>query len=442
MSIVPPDPASPTASEHDEPPRDELAGDEAQDDEAQDDEAQDDEAQDDEAQDDEAQDDELGQDELGQDEPDRCANCGQLLSGAYCAACGQKDQPLRQPFHRVAVEAVTELLGIDGRLWRSVAQLVLPGRLTRAYLDGRRVRYVRPLRLYLLATLFFFFLVNVVVADEFTEGFSSAFESDSTMTVAARLAEIDEELGEHREEVAELQTALDSLRVLADSATAKPPPPVVAALRRTEDRMGDLIDTGTTRAQNRLAWQRAFLATLPPDSLVRPVDYETAAAYLFPGSNVQIGLPTWARRGASIQRVIAARTDAERGAAFAAFFRSSIRQIPTVMFLLLPVFALLLKVVYLRRNWYYGEHLVFALHVHAFAFGVFAVVTVAALTPLGGWGLWLLLLIPLYVYLAQQHVYRQGWIKTALKGGMLGFLYVLALAFGLVLALLLAAAVG
>ncbi|MEM8598875.1 MAG: DUF3667 domain-containing protein [Bacteroidota bacterium] len=374
--------------------------------------------------------------------PTRCANCGQPLSGAYCAACGQKDQPLRQPFHRVAAEAVTELLGIDGRLWRSIARLVLPGRLTRAYLDGRRVRYVRPLRLYLLSTLLFFFLVNVVVADEFTEGFSSAFESDSTTTVAARLAELDEVLDAHRQDVAERQAVLDSLRAIADTASTKPPPDVVSALRRAEDRLDDFVDESTVREQNRLAWQRSFLATLSPDSLVNPMDYETAAAYLFPGSNVEVDLPAWARRGASIQRITAARTEAERGAAFADFMRSALRQVPTVMFLLLPVFALVLKVVYLRRNWYYGEHLVFALHVHAFAFGVFTLFALGAMTPLGGRAAWLLVLIPLYVYLAQKHVYRQGWIKTAVKGGVLGMLYSFALAFGVVLAVLLAAAVG
>ncbi|MEL7362414.1 MAG: hypothetical protein AAFN13_10100, partial [Bacteroidota bacterium] len=106
------------------------------------------------------------------------------------------------------------------------------------------------------------------------------------------------------------------------------------------------------------------------------------------------------------------------------------------------VFALLLKVVYLRRNWYYGEHLVFALHVHAFAFGVFTLLALGAMTPLGGWSLWLLVLVPLYVYLAQKHVYQQGWVKTALKGYALSMLYVFALSCGLVLALVLAAAIG
>jgi hypothetical protein len=49
------------------------------------------------------------------------------------------------------------------------------------------------------------------------------------------------------------------------------------------------------------------------------------------------------------------------------------RDWPYVMFVLMPLFAIMLKVVYLRRNWLYGEHLVFALHIHAawFAFGLF-----------------------------------------------------------------------
>ena len=93
--------------------------------------------------------------------PSACANCGAALAGRYCSACGQKDQPLRQPIHRVAIDTATEVLGIDGRLWRTLGRLVLPGRLTRDYLDGRRARYVRPLRLYLLATLLIFFLVTV-----------------------------------------------------------------------------------------------------------------------------------------------------------------------------------------------------------------------------------------------------------------------------------------
>ena len=51
-----------------------------------------------------------------------------------------------------------------------------------------------------------------------------------------------------------------------------------------------------------------------------------------------------------------------------------IEELPKVMFLLLPVFALLLEAIYARRRRFYIEHFVFALHVHAFAFILFLLV--------------------------------------------------------------------
>ena len=115
------------------------------------------------------------------------------------------------------------------------------------------------------------------------------------------------------------------------------------------------------------------------------------------------------------------------------------------MFLLLPVFALLLKLVYVRRDWFYSEHLVFALHTHAFAFLVFAVI--AALLGFSGGAAWagivsqlLLVGIPLYFFVAQKRVYGQGWLKTGVKALLLGWVYGFLLVMGMVLAILLASA--
>ena len=123
---------------------------------------------------------------------------------------------------------------------------------------------------------------------------------------------------------------------------------------------------------------------------------------------------------------------------------------PTVLFLILPVFALLLKLLYVRRGWYYSEHLVFGLHTHAFAFAVFTVI--AALASLGGAfkasgapgvvAVVLLVSIPLYFLIAQKRVYRQGWGRTVLKAVALGTVYQFAIYVGLAAVVLLAAALG
>jgi hypothetical protein len=91
-----------------------------------------------------------------------CLDCGALLSGKFCAACGQKDEPLRRGLKDLALEFFQHPL-IDTKLWRSLVPLLLrPGALTEEYLAGRRTRYVRPLKLYLTVSVTFFALLAVL----------------------------------------------------------------------------------------------------------------------------------------------------------------------------------------------------------------------------------------------------------------------------------------
>ena len=116
--------------------------------------------------------------------------------------------------------------------------------------------------------------------------------------------------------------------------------------------------------------------------------------------------------------------------------------VPTLMFLLLPVFAGLLKLLYVHRGMYYAEHFIVVLHLHAFVFGIFALLLLSGwigipfLPPL------LLLWAAAYVYLALRRVYGERHLVTALKYLTLGWAYlfvlILALPPMLIVALLLA----
>jgi hypothetical protein len=104
-----------------------------------------------------------------------------------------------------------------------------------------------------------------------------------------------------------------------------------------------------------------------------------------------------------------------------------VRRAPTAMFILLPVFALLLKLLYLRRDRYYVEHFVFGLHTHSFSYLVLTVMLL-----LGGWVEPLLMLwLVGYYYVAMKRFYGQGWFKTLVKYGLLFWTY--SIMFGLVL---------
>ena len=89
--------------------------------------------------------------------PTTCPNCGRDLEGAYCAACGQKVAPLNPTFHDLMHDIVHEFLHVDGKIFHSVRLLLTrPGFLSYEYFNGRRARYVSPLRLYLIFSVVFF----------------------------------------------------------------------------------------------------------------------------------------------------------------------------------------------------------------------------------------------------------------------------------------------
>jgi hypothetical protein len=90
-----------------------------------------------------------------------CANCGASVQARYCGRCGQR---LEHEIHSVwhfTQEATEDLTHADSRLWGTVyALLFKPGFLTREFLEGRRVRYLPPLRLYLVLSVVFFFIIG------------------------------------------------------------------------------------------------------------------------------------------------------------------------------------------------------------------------------------------------------------------------------------------
>src|SRR5881227_3067041 len=93
--------------------------------------------------------------------PTRCENCGAELQGHWCAHCGQPAIDYRRSFRHVIADLLDEFLNWDSKVFATIGLLLVrPWKLTNQFLAGHRVRYVHPLRLYLLASILFFFAVN------------------------------------------------------------------------------------------------------------------------------------------------------------------------------------------------------------------------------------------------------------------------------------------
>ena len=122
---------------------------------------------------------------------------------------------------------------------------------------------------------------------------------------------------------------------------------------------------------------------------------------------------------------------------------------PQTLLILLPIFAMLLKLAYVFRGRLYMEHLIVALHNHAFllsSLSSLAVLTEMSTwaTPVPGWKslvdlatTLLLAWVPLYFLLSLKYVYGQSWKMTVFKFLLIGFSYSLLLSLGVVINVLL-----
>lgn len=98
--------------------------------------------------------------------PQACPNCDAPfppVKANFCAQCGQPAHAEVPSVAEFTQEFIGHYVALEGKLATTLKKLLLaPGRLTRDYLDGKRRRYVAPLRLYLSVSLVFFLAFKLV----------------------------------------------------------------------------------------------------------------------------------------------------------------------------------------------------------------------------------------------------------------------------------------
>jgi len=129
----------------------------------------------------------------------------------------------------------------------------------------------------------------------------------------------------------------------------------------------------------------------------------------------------------------------ENGANAQAFLITLINNLPGMMLCCIPLFAFVLKILYLRRHIFYIDHLIYALHIHTFAYvGIMLIglITIglnrAAPGPLAGWIIgFLWLAFAVQIFLSIRRVYRQGWFFSLVKFCFGGVAYLIVLSIAL-----------
>jgi hypothetical protein len=356
-----------------------------------------------------------------------CLNCGTVLAGPFCHYCGQPDKNLLRFFPVLLRELLADFLDFDSRFARTMKPLLFhPGKLTRDYLDGRRFRYTPPLRLYIFASMAFFLIAAMLASSAITSSSDgdifqfgtggASVQIDKGLDAAVDAGEMTEaEAAEISEQVKKglgKANAEDSPDTPAGQPADGTDPPAADGAGIKADPEEDVINI------NGKPWNRE----------TNPVTVPLAPEFINKWINDEIEeSPQKGREIEANPNIIVDKV---------------MDVLPIAVFIMLPLVALLLKFWYLFSGHYYIEHLIHALHNHAFLFVVFILMiladAVAGLREPSGEGLWtdiaswtdvvLICWIPLYLLISLKKVYRQGWILTLLKFCLVGISYSVLLA--------------
>ncbi len=362
-----------------------------------------------------------------------CSNCGTKLAGPVCHSCGQTADSFHRPVWDLIMEVLDGLLGIEGRLWRTVPPLIFrPGWLTRQYLSGVRARFVLPFRLYLTASVLFFLLMFSV----------NNFQPDSAPEIDPVIVE------ETQKGLDQAQEELEGMREELESAGI---PSGVAAMMEEQAQRGieaasEEVEATANDAEAEAARNEAFrretidtlCATLTPEDcpeateMLEQADQDPNQEGLQLEDGVSINLAGSEELPLEVRRFLRQNTEnviEDNGQRLMEDFQ---RWIPRVMFVMLPIYALLLAVTHFyKRGYFYYDHLVVSLHFHAFLFFLF--ILMMGLSQLIGIGASLFILFiwsNYYLYRIHRLVYSHGRFSSILRTIFMDFAYLFFLILG------------
>jgi hypothetical protein len=377
--------------------------------------------------------------------PPHCENCHVALQGEFCHHCGQSiHNPVRHAGHALE-EFFESFWHLDGRVFRTLRDTLVPGRTAIEYLAGHRQRYLPPLRLFVVMSLLAFFIGQLTIH---LDREPITLRTDTRAILESRTVE---EVERNRDE---MLARIEQSRVKTGKVLPVDAALIAAQVQIQGEAANRIKELGGSKPSVADAGDPQAAPTVPP-----PAASGQSGGALFSADNaawdpvrnpVDIRwLPDFANRWLTA-RVVQGRDNIERmDGRPDLMFKAFMSSLPSALFLLVPVFAVMLKLAYVFKRRLYLEHLVVALYSHVFL--LMALTTLFLSFFLAGWlqahANWLsvcvyvasaalITWIPLYLLFTQKRVYGQGWPMTLVKYTAIGIAYVYLLALAVALMLL------
>jgi hypothetical protein len=343
-----------------------------------------------------------------------CLNCGQKLdkSDRFCPNCSQLNSTKKLHFKDLFKEFFGSIFAYDSRIMLTLRALLFsPGKISKEYVEGRRMRYANPFRFYLSVSIIFFLLSGLI-----------SKITDYTKT--------------YKEEIQQ-NTLPSNIKTFDDEATAKI---VEEALKESNIKIPDSALANISAGNfKKIKKEVTYHSEATLDTMYRGQKlYQKTRIYndFYSKNNTlkphealfQIGHHNNVYNRWLYKKVIDFNFFKENPDVAYNYF---ISKLPVVIFLFMPIFALFIKLIYIRKNKYsYMEHLVFAFHVQSMLFVLlifseifdYAFVT-SLFTSLA------MFVFAFYLYKAMRRFYEQGRFKTLVKFMILNSLFTILASF-------------
>jgi hypothetical protein len=321
-----------------------------------------------------------------QNKSTKCPNCGEELSlqENFCPNCGQKNTDLNISVGEIFKDFLGDFFSFDDKFFKTIPALMFkPGKIPKEYIDGKRASHIPPLRTFIFLSFITFFIWGLTFSTTTDDTDTSGEKSDSekiieiladTSDTAFLFVDTTETEAQRANKEGTIDTLINGVNFSVDTAGAN--------------------DIGLDLDSEDLAYIL--------NKEIKPTDIVDSITPDFKGF----------KRHAFLQGLRAYQ--AKKGE----FLKYLMGNISLVLLLIQPIFALLLKLFYIRRKeFFYIEHLVFSLYYHSFIL-LLTILLFLANYLVGPDYLVLILILSSFIYfiIALKRFYGQSTVKTIFKG--------------------------
>lgn len=319
-----------------------------------------------------------------------CLNCNAIVQGRYCHICGQENIEPKESVWHLVTHFFEDITHFDGKFFSSLKYLILrPGYLSTEYMMGRRASHLNPIRMYVFTSAFFFLIFFSVFKFDPKKSIGTTVDNGIRKATLEELHQMDAK--EYKDFVDGLVKNDSTLTFAYDSA-----------------RYFTYLDSLIGKSSG------GFRIT--PSKYKTKQEYDSALAH---GKN-----HNWVERQLVYRQLeLNEKYHGDGKMILEAVVDRLLHSLPQILFIGLPLFALMLKLLYIRhKQFYYVNHAIFTIHLFVFVFiAMLVTFGISKLNSVIHWG-WLSalngfisLFIFLYNYKAMRNFYQQGRAKTIIK---------------------------